>query len=130
MKTTHIGQIHSDLDQIVIFSLDEFQRVADKLNMAVDEVIEEYDGIQFPLAEGVGQHVNLVHVVTTSGEVVDAALIGSNPAEIVRFLEPDEMNWDEYLKSHQDYPLLGTGEHFSEEIWQDIRNEYISTLRK
>lgn len=127
MKATELGTLFADREQLVIFSLDELAVMADKLKMPVGEFLEEFGGITISLPDGEGEMgyaVNKIHAVQEDGEIVDVALVGGDPSKIVRFLEKDEQSFDDFLKAHRDYCIVGEGEFFNQEVYDEIREEW------
>lgn len=127
MKATKLGTLFADREQLVIFSLDELANMADKLKMPVGEFLEEFGGVTISLPEGEGEMgypVSKLHAVQADGEVVEVALVGGEPKKIVRFLTEDEQSFDEFLKAHVDFCIVGEGDYFNEEVFAEIKKEY------
>lgn len=129
IRATEIGKLFADRDEVIIFSLDEVAQIAERLNIPVGELVEEFGGVRFPILEGVELAVNKCHVMQDDGEVVEVALVGSDPTKFVRFLAADEMSFEDFLKSHTDYCIVGEGEFFNEEVYNEIAEEYRQMMK-
>lgn len=129
IRATELGTLFADREELVIFSLDEMSQIAERLKITVGELVEEFGGIRFPLKEGVGYSVNMCHVLDADGEVQDVAMIGSDPKKFVRFLASDEQSFDDFLKAHADYCIVGEGEFFNEEVYDEIAEEYRQQMK-
>jgi len=123
IKTTEIGGLIANHEELVFFSLDDVIQIANRLKIPVDELVDTFNGVQFP-APSVGYSVNKCHVIDNDGEVHDVALIGADPEKFVRFLKMDEPSFEEFLKAHPDYCIMGEGKFFNEEVHDEIRAEY------
>lgn len=126
-KTQELGKLLVDSGDVVCFSLDNVDRLAERLGLSTDEVLRRYEGVACQLNEDGVYGVDTATAVRTDGGTHSVVVIGADE-NFLRLLGADEPTLREFLQAHPRYGELGKGDSFNEQVFKELVAEYKAKL--
>lgn len=122
--SNELGILSVDQD-VVIFSKDRLDEIAEELDMSTTSLIEKYEGVSCGFTSDGGYRIHRLHSVLTTGKVVETVVITgcANFEDFLRFLQDGEPTFYQFLKTHPKYD--GNGSAYKE-IAEEYRRMLIS----
>jgi len=128
MRNQELGKLSVDAGDVVCFSMDSVMRLAEKLGVSEDTLIQRYDGVECGFAADGNYGVDSLTAVDVDGRTYSVVLIGGAPEKFKRFLSEGDSTFHEFYTGHARYSEVGKGEQFNRNLFDAIAAEYRTKL--
>jgi hypothetical protein len=123
-KNRELGRVLVDAGDIVVFSMDQVMRLAEKLKISEDALIQRYEGVTGEFHQDGNYGVDRLFAVTTEGKTYPVVMIGGEPDKFLRFLKADEQSFHDFYENHPRKAEVGQDEDFRRDVFEQIAAEY------
>ena len=117
--------LRSSTGDVVCFSMANIQKLAGKLKVDEEVLIQRLHGVVCPSSEIGESAIDEMSAVGPAGDVYPVFVIGLR-GKVKRFLTEGEPDMDEFLQSHPRFGEIGTGATFNPLILEQLEEEYRS----
>lgn len=128
MRSSELGKITVDAGDIICFSIDDLMRLAEKLGVSEETLIQRYNGVKCNFGADGNYGVDSLTAVDVDGGTYPVVLIGGDPEKFLRFLGKNDPTFGEFYKNHPRYAEIGKGDNFNRELFDLIAAEYKAKL--
>lgn len=128
IKNRELGRVLVDAGDVVVFSMDAIMRLAERLKVSEDTLIQRYEGVSCQFGADGNYGVDRAFAVTQEGKTYPVVLIGAEPDKFKRFLEVDEQSFHDFYESHPRRAEVGQGDEFNRALFEEIAAEYRKVL--
>lgn len=128
VKNRELGRVLVDAGDVVVFSMDQILRLAEKLKISEDDLIRRYEGVSCDFNADGNYGVDRLFAVTNEGKTYPVVMIGSEPDKFLRFLGADEQSFHAFYENHPRKAEVGQGDEFKRDVFESIAAEYRAKL--
>jgi hypothetical protein len=128
IRSRELGKIIVDAGDIVCFSIDDLMRLAEKLGVSEETLIQRYNGVKCGFGADGNYGVDSLTAVNVDGGTYSVVMLGGDPEKFLRFLGKDDPTFTEFYKAHERYLEVGTGDQFNQDVFDLIAAEYKAKL--
>jgi hypothetical protein len=128
LKSKELGRIPVDAGDVVVFSRDMVDSLAEEIGEDGNDLIERCGGVLCNFQADGNYGVDQLTAVDNEGRTYPVVLIGANPDTFLRFLEATEPGFGEYYRQHPKFREVGQGNGFNKEVFAEIADEYRKKL--
>lgn len=128
VKSRELGRVVVDAGDVVVFSMDQVMRLAEKLKISEDALIQRYEGVPLEFHADGTYGVDRLFAVTDEGKTYPVVMIGGEPDKFLRFLGVDEQSFHDFYENHPRKAEVGEGETFNRALFEEIAAEYRKKL--
>lgn len=125
IRSRELGTSSAD---VVCFSANNLQRLADRLGVTFDALVHHYDGVSCGLGDEGYFGIDLMTAIDVDGNTNSVVMIGGRPNTFKRFLEETDQSFDEFYHAHPRYAEVGKDEQFNWELFGLISSQHRATL--
>lgn len=124
VKSRELGRVVVDAGDVVVFSMDQIIRLAEKLKISEETLIQRYEGVACDFHADGTYGVDRLFAVNDEGKTYPVVMIGGEPDKFLRFLGADEQSFHDFYESHPRKAEVGEGETFNRALFEEIAAEY------
>lgn len=124
IKNRELGRVLVDAGDVVVFSMDAIMRLAERLKVSEDTLIQRYDGVSCEFGADGTYGVDRLFAVNKEGKTYPVVMIGGEPDKFLRFMDADEQSFHDFYENHPRRAEVGQGETFNRGLFEEIAAEY------
>ena len=128
IKNRELGRVVVEAGDVVVFSMDQLLRLAEKLKIDENTLIALYEGIPCQFGANGTFGVDRLVAVTEEGKTYPVVMIGGEPDKFLRFLREGEQTFHDFYENHPKRGVVGEGETFNRAKFEEIAVEYRKKL--
>lgn len=128
VKSKELGRVLVDAGDVVVFSMDQVMRLAERLKVDESTLIARYEGVSCDFGADGNYGVDRLFAITREGKTYPVVMIGGEPDKFLRFLGDGEQSFHDFYESHPRRAEVGEGEGFNRALFDEIAAEYRKRL--
>jgi len=128
LRNKELGRVLVDAGDVVVFSMDQVMRLAEKLKIDESTLIARYEGVSCDFGADGTYGVDRLFAIDLQGKTYPVVMIGGEPDQFLRFLGHGEQTFHDFYEAHPRKAEVGQGETYNRAVFDEIAAEYRKKL--